>query len=36
MFGFGKKKKQENENVELEKEAAKIPSGMKETAERMI
>ena len=39
MFGFGKKKKQEtenNENVDLEKEAAKIPSGMKETAERMM
>ena len=36
MFGFGKKKKQENENADLEKEAAKIPSGMKETAERMM
>ena len=39
MFGFGKKKKQEtenNENVDLEKEATKIPSGMKETAERMM
>ncbi|MFQ6695786.1 MAG: hypothetical protein ACLRFP_01695 [Alphaproteobacteria bacterium] len=36
MFGFRKKKKQENENLDLEKEAAKIPSGMKETAERMM
>ena len=38
MFGFGKKKKVEenNENVDLEKEAAKMPSGMKETAERMM
>ena len=36
MFGFGKKKKQENENIDLEKEAAKMPSGMKETAERMM
>ena len=39
MFGFGKKKKidnENNENVDLEKEAAKIPSGMKETAERMM
>ncbi|MCQ2568548.1 MAG: hypothetical protein MJ163_03050 [Alphaproteobacteria bacterium] len=35
MFGFGKKKKQENENIDLEKEAAKMPAGMKETAERM-
>ena len=25
-----------NENVDLEKEAAKMPSGMKETAERMM
>ena len=36
MFGFGKKKKTENENIDLEKESAKIPSGMKETAERMM
>ncbi len=36
MFGFGKKKKQENENMDLDKETAKIPSGMKETAERMM
>ena len=38
MFGFGKKKKavENNENVDLEKEAAKMPSGMKETAERMM
>lgn len=36
MFGFGKKKKQENENIDLEKEAAKMPAGMKETAERMM
>ena len=37
MFGFGKKKKEvKNENIDLEKEAAKIPSGMKETAERMM
>ena len=41
MFGFGKKKKAEeikesNENIDLEKEAAKMPSGMKETAERMM
>ena len=39
MFGFGKKKKIENENnenLDLEKEAAKMPSGMKETAERMM
>ena len=37
MFGFGKKKKAaENENINLEKEAAKMPSGMKETAERMM
>ena len=36
MFGFGKKKKAENENAELEKESAKMPSGMKETAERMM
>ena len=38
MFGFGKKKKVEenNENIDLEKEATKMPSGMKETAERMM
>lgn len=38
MFGFGKKKKVEETqtNVDLEKEAAKMPSGMKETAERMM
>ena len=36
LFGFGKKKKAENENLDLEKETAKIPSGMKETAERMM
>nr|MBQ0091513.1 hypothetical protein [Candidatus Enterousia merdequi] len=38
MFGFGKKKKTEenNETIDLEKETAKIPSGMKETAERMM
>lgn len=38
MFGFGKKKKVEenNETVDLEKEAEKMPSGMKETAERMM
>ena len=35
MFGFGKKKKAE-ENIDLEKESAKVPSGMKETAERMM
>ena len=38
MFGFGKKKKtaENQETVDLEKEAAKMPSGMKETAERMM
>ena len=36
MFGFGKKKKQEEENIDLEKEAAKMPSGMKELTERMM
>ena len=36
MFGFGKKKKQENENIDLEQEAAKMPSGMKELTERMM
>ena len=35
MFIFGKKKKAE-ENADLEKESAKIPSGIKETAERMM
>ena len=35
MFGFGKKKKQENV-VENEAVAEKIPSGMRETAERMM
>lgn len=35
MFGFGKKKKQENV-VENEAAAEKIPSGMRETAERMM
>ncbi len=37
MFGFGKKKKlAEQENADLEQEAAKMPSGMKETAQRMM
>ena len=38
MFGFGKKKKVEEkqENIDLEKEAAKMPAGMKKTAERMM
>ena len=37
MFGFGKKKKApEQENADLEREAAKMPSGMKETAQRMM
>jgi len=37
MFGFGKKKKVEtNENIEMDKSSAKMPSGMKETAERMM
>ena len=37
MFGFGKKKKlAEQENAGLEQEAAKMPSGMKETAQRMM
>ena len=37
MFGFGKKKKSvEQENADLEQEAAKMPSGMKETAQRMM
>lgn len=37
MFGFGKKKNTiQNETADLEKEAAKMPSGMKETAQRMM
>ena len=37
MFGFGKKKeKTQNEINDLEQEAAKMPSGMKETAQRMM
>lgn len=37
MFGFGKKKAAvQNETEDLEKEAAKMPSGMKETAQRMM
>ena len=37
MFGFGKKKAVvQDENADLEKEAAKMPSGMKETAQRMM
>lgn len=42
MFGFIKKKKaettnqQNNEMADLEKEAAKMPSGMKELTERMM
>ena len=38
MFGFGKKKKVEenNEAIDLEEESTKMPSGMKETAERMM
>ena len=38
MFGFMKKKKTEtnNEIADLEKEAAKMPSGMKELTERMM
>ncbi len=38
MFGFGKKKetKVENVNTEAELAAAKMPTGMKETAERMM
>ena len=35
MFGFGKKKKQEN-IVEKDVAAEKVPSGMRETAERMM
>lgn len=35
MFGFGKKKKQEN-IVENDVATEKIPSGMRETAERMM
>jgi len=38
MFGFGKKKKAEEnqENIDMGKASEKIPSGMKETAERMM
>ena len=37
MFGFGKKKATtQNDTADLEKEAAKMPSGMKETAQRMM
>ncbi|MBR5904174.1 MAG: hypothetical protein IKZ49_01415 [Alphaproteobacteria bacterium] len=38
MFGFGKKKKEEapKENIDMNKATEKIPSGMKETAERMM
>lgn len=40
MFGFGKKKEVKTENVnnaaEAELSAAKMPAGMKETAERMM
>lgn len=37
MFGFGKKKAAaQTETADLEKEAAKMPSGMKETAQRMM
>ena len=38
MIGLGKKKKVEEtqQNIDLEKETAKMPSGMKETAERMM
>ena len=37
MFGFGKKKeKAQNDINDLEQEAAKMPSGMKETAQRMM
>ena len=37
MFGFGKKKAQkQDETLDAEKEAAKMPSGMKETAQRMM
>ena len=43
MFGFGKKKtvkapieEKESDNVEAELQEAKMPSGMKETAQRMM
>ncbi len=38
MFGFGKKKKaEESQKIEnIEQESPKMPSGMKETAERMM
>ena len=37
MFGFGKKKEKPQSNInDLEQEAAKMPSGMKETAQRMM
>ncbi len=37
MFGFGKKKAETKDNAaDLEKEAAKMPAGMKETAQRMM
>ena len=37
MFGFGKKKEKPQNNInDLEQEAAKMPSGMKETAQRMM
>ena len=37
MFGFGKKKAvAQDDTADLEKEAAKMPSGMKETAQRMM
>ena len=36
MFGFGKKKKAEELNNDVEQETAKMPSGMKETAQRMM
>lgn len=36
MFGFGKKKKEENIVDSSEQMEAKLPKGMKETAERMM
>ncbi len=37
MFGFGKKKEKPQSDInDLEQEAAKMPSGMKETAQRMM
>ncbi len=36
MFGFGKKKETTQENVSENVNAEKIPSGMKETAQRMM